>query len=207
MMIMPGNNTSKVVHYLAGKHPGKIGWIQSPKSWVNPPYYMPYAMDNGAFKDFIPNEYLNHIVRSQKFHNPLWIALPDSLGNAKETLRLWDQWYPQVSKTKYKLAFVAQDGILPQDIPKEAHCIFVGGTTNWKLKNSYKFKGIANLLHIGRVNSTKRLQWALEIGADSCDGTGWFKRNPKEFLNLFEKLNKNGLTPFFDIVPMMLRNV
>lgn len=203
---MPGNNTSKIVHYFAGKYPGKIGWIQSPDSWVNPPYYMPYALDNGAYKYFDPDKYRKHLLRASKFHSPLWVALPDVLGNTKETILLWDKWYPVLHETGYKLAFIAQDGMLPQDIPKEAHCVFIGGKTNWKLKNAHKFKGVSNLLHIGRVNTIKRLCWAIDIGADSCDGTGWFLKNPSGFVKLFEKTNENSLKPFFDISPILTKN-
>ena len=54
-------------------------------------------------------------------------------------------------------------------------CCFIGGTTKWKLKNAHKFKGIVEWLHIGRVSTLNRLRWAERIGADSVDGTGFFR--------------------------------
>ena len=28
-------------------------------------------------------------------------------------------------------------------------------------------------IHVGRVNSERRIRWAASLGADSIDGTGW----------------------------------
>jgi hypothetical protein len=186
MMLMPANNTSGIVHYLAGKYPGKIGMLISPKYWKNPPYYIPYALDNGAFTGFNPDIFTQHINRPNRFHRPLWVAVPDAIADPEMTFRRWHKWNRIVAAHGFKLAFVAQDGMEPQDVPPEADCVFIGGTTDWKISNAYKFKDVAKLLHIGRVNTLGRLKWAEDIGADSVDGTGWFRGRDKKYYDMIE---------------------
>lgn len=191
MMIMPTNNTSGIVHYLAGKYPGKMGLLMSPNGWRRPPWYMPYALDNGSFIKWEPEIFQKMLLKNRVHHKPLWVVVPDVVGDAKATMEMWHQWKDAVSSFGYPLAFAAQDGMEPQDVPKEAYCCFVGGTTEWKLENAHKFKGTCEWLHIGRVSTGARLRWAEKLGADSCDGTGWFRAgvhnsNNKQCVDLIE---------------------
>lgn len=178
MMIMPGNNLSGICHYFAGLRPGKIGIINTPLSWKNPPFYMPWALDNGCFTRWEPDKFKHCLRRSRLSHAPLWVAVPDVVANAEETLRLWHKWCQRIDFPK---AFVCQDGHEPQDVPKEAVCCFIGGSTDWKLNNAHKFKGVRKLLHIGRVTTLGRIGWARDIGADSVDGNGFFRGRGRQY--------------------------
>lgn len=169
--MMPSNNTKGLVHYLAGAFPGKIGLLISPAGWRQAPFYMPYALDNGAFTGFDESGFVKMLSRP-KDHPPMWVAVPDAVGDAEATSRQFHEWKDRIA---FPLAFCVQDGHEPQDIPSGVQCVFVGGTTEWKLANAHKFKGATKWLHIGRVNTLKRLDWAERIGADSVDGTGWFR--------------------------------
>ena len=184
MMIMPGNNLSSICHYFAGRYPGQIGILNSPKYWTRPPVYFPWALDNGAFHHFDPDLFINTLHVAKTVHPPLWVAVPDVVCNPEETLRLWHFWWRKID---FPLAFVCQDGHEPQDVPKEAICCFIGGSTHWKIENAYKFKSVRRLLHIGRVNTIRRLRWAKDIGADSVDGTGFFRAGPKHYYNLLSR--------------------
>lgn len=175
MMIMPADNSSAIVHYFCGRYPGKIGRLISPLSYNRPPYYMPYAVDNGAFVRWDADGFKRLLGWITFIHRPLWILVPDVVGDRDKTLKMWDEWSPVVAETGNKLAFAAQDGMTENDVPPSAHCVFVGGTTDWKLENAHRFKGVAPLLHIGRVSTASRLRWAEKIGADSVDGTGFFR--------------------------------
>ncbi len=197
MMIMPSNNTSGLTHYFAGlckenpdKYKYKIGLLISPDGWRKPPYYMPYALDNGCFTGWKPKEFMGMLYKARTIKNkPLWVVVPDVVGDAEATLNLWHEWKTRVQSFGFPLAFACQDGIEPKDVPLDAECAFIGGTTDWKIKNAHRFKGVCNLLHIGRVNSLVRLKWAHRIGADSIDGTGWLKGRDKkyyDFIKLFE---------------------
>lgn len=153
---------------------------------------MPYALDNGAFvawtkgRPFNEVAFLRHLGRSKLCSPPIWIVVPDVVGDAAATMRLWERWAPLVSGYG-PLAFAAQDGMEPTDVPKNAHCVFVGGTTEWKLENAHRFKGVAPKLHIARVNHAARLFWAEKIcHADSVDGTGFFRGDQRQIRILTE---------------------
>jgi len=171
-MLMPSNNMSGIVHYLAGAFPGKIGLLFSPDGWRSPPSYMPYALDNGAFTGFDVEAWTHMLERAEAHHEPLWAAVPDVVGDARATTKNWQRYH---DKVPFRKAFVVQDGHEPEDVPGDAYCVFVGGSTEWKLANAHRFKGAAKWLHIGRVNTLRRLDWAERVGADSVDGTGWFR--------------------------------
>ena len=186
MMIMPSNNTSGICHYFAGAYPGKIGLLISPNGWRIPPYYFPYALDNGAFTGFEHDAFILMLRRAKLIKPPLWVAVPDVVGDAEATNKMWGRYH---GKIDFRKAFVVQDGHEPQDVPKDAHAVFIGGSTNWKLNNAEKFKGVSNWLHIGRVNTESRLRWAKDLGADSVDGTGFFRGDKKQkqaFIDFFE---------------------
>jgi hypothetical protein len=193
MMIMPSNNTAGLIHYLAGARPGSVGMLLSPASgFKRPPTYMPYAIDNGAFTGFEPDKFLALLGKIRLLKPPLWVAVPDKVGDCEMTNRLWKQWN---HKIKYPLAFVAQDGHEPQDVPKNIFAVFIGGTTDWKKENAQKFRSVCQWLHVGRVNTLRRLKWAAYIGADSIDGTGWF-RGKRERIQLYEYIMGIGQSEF-----------
>lgn len=193
MMIMPSNNLSGLCHYLAGKYPNRIGMMNTPLSWKPPPYYMPWALDNGCFTSWQPEKFKHFLQRGKLYHSPLWVAVPDVVADPEATLKFWHEWQGQI---EYPLAFVCQDGHEPKDIPTQAICCFIGGTTDWKLNNAHRFKGVRKLLHIGRVTTLKRLKWAKDIGTDSVDGSGFFRARGKQyndFLEWFEGEKQCGL--------------
>ena len=184
MMIMPSNNTSSIVHYFAGKYPGKIGLLISPGGYRKPPFYLPYAVDNGCFIKWDEKEFFFMLRKiSLLREKPIFVCVPDVVADAEETNKRWYEYHHRID---FKKAFVAQDGHEPNDVPKEAYAVFIGGSTDWKLNNAHKFKGTAEWLHIGRVNTEMRLRWADEIGADSVDGTGFFRGRGKQYFDFIE---------------------
>lgn len=205
MMVMPSNNSGIKVGYLAGKFEGRIGWMISPESkWANPPAWLPYAIDNGAFGSFLrkepwrPEPFLSLISKSKKFHRPVWIVVPDVVADAEATLISWQEWASQVrlARPNTPLAFAVQDGMTPKFVPADAEVIFVGGTTEWKWRNLRTWTDNFPRVHVGRVNSERMLWMAHDAGAESCDGTGWMRRGEKridELTNYLEQ-SKNQQT-------------
>jgi len=185
-MIMPSNNTGGIVHYFAGKYPNKIGLLMSPQGWRNPPYYMPYALDNGCFTKWEPDNFMGMLQKASHHHKPLFVVVPDVVGDAEMTLKRWYDWAPKIKNLGYPLAFACQDGMDPQDVPNDAHCCFIGGTTQWKKSNAHKFKNVSPWLHIGRVNEWNSLKWAEWCGADSVDGTGFFRAKNYQYYDFIE---------------------
>jgi hypothetical protein len=109
----------------------------------------------------------------------LFAAAPDVLGDARATLDRSIPVLPEIRKMGFKAALVAQDGLefLMSEIPWDAlDVIFTGGSTEWKLGAGARLivgeaKRRGKWVHMGRVNSRKRLRYAASIGVDSVDGT------------------------------------
>ncbi len=186
-MIMPATSMMSPnywVPYFAGKYPGSVGWLMAPAYFTaRVPSYLPYAVDNGCYKGFDPDPYWRMLRKLTLMKPPLWVVVPDVLENSRQTHEYWHRYHKRIRSYGFRhLAFVAQDGCEPGDVPDGVHCVFVGGSTKWKLENAHRFKGVAPKLHIGRVNSEARFRWAERIGADSVDGSGWFAHGKDWYL-------------------------
>jgi len=106
-----------------------------------------------------------------------FVVLPDIVGNHKETLHRYSQYYKPISKMGYKTAFVCQDGCTPQEIPP-CDALFIGGSTEWKMGLEAREcisegKRRQVWIHVGRINSAKRYAYFLLQGVDSFDGTSY----------------------------------
>ena len=148
---------------------------------------MPIAMDNAAFSNFCETKYLSMIYKAQMSLCQIdWVSVPDSVGDAKATHTLFEQWQPRLQGIP--LAYVAQDGCEGLDIPfDDVQCVFIGGTTDWKLSESAvsvirESQRQNKIIHMGRVNSDKRLKYAYELGCHSVDGTRYMRFSKIELL-------------------------
>jgi len=71
-----------------------------------------------------------------------------------------------------------------KDVPISADVVFVGGSTEWKWATMPMWCGNFQRVHVGRVN-TYRLLWKChDAGAESCDGTGWWRGDQKQARDL-----------------------
>lgn len=139
---------------------------------------IPWAADNDCFQRLDAAAYKTMLRRIDGLPGCLFVVVPDVVGDHKATMRRWRRWHGATSQPR---AFVLQDGC--DQIPDDAACVFVGGTTSFKMSTE-----AANLVgeakrrglwaHMGRVNSFRRIRYAASIGCDSVDGTAWamFKR-------------------------------
>ena len=149
-----------------------------------------YAIDNGAYHFHLKNKpyddkaffkTLQYFGKKADF-----VVVPDKVGDAKKTFEMFFFYHTKLNQ--YKKYFVLQDGMTPADlllITPYVEGFFVGGTTEWKLKNIRTFSDYAKStnkkIHIGRVNSIKRIKLCREAGVDSIDGSG-FARFRKELV-------------------------
>jgi hypothetical protein len=151
----------------------------------------PWAMDNGAFGTFDPELFVDMLYRHQGLPGCLFVAVPDVVADAAATLHRFVRWAPVVRAYGFPVALVAQDGLTPETTPWEAlDALFIGGSTAWKLgPQARELAGIARAMgkwvHMGRVNSIRRLRYAERIGCQSVDGTG-FSRFPDAMLRRAE---------------------
>ena len=195
MVVMPANNTGVRVGYLAGKFPGKIGHLYSPGAQVGPLEFIPYALDNGAFghDDDWDEDAWFHLLDWARIsgQEPRWCLVPDVVGDKQRTLDRWDHFSPIAARYGWPLAFAVQDGMVPKDVPAKAEVIFVGGSTEWKWRNMALFCGYFPRVHIGRVNTYRRLWDCHNAGVESCDGTGWMRGDQVQYRGLCAYLEES----------------
>jgi len=201
MIVFPANNSN--AHKLDQQFPGRLGLIMSPGGQRNPKT-LPYVLDNGKFakwqrgkawdaKEF---ETLLEWAMKQK-RKPEWIAVPDAIGDADLTFKLWKNWAPQMSKLA-PLAVVVQDGMTPSAVAEHTFnsqlypsVIFVGGTTAWKRRTIWTWCNSFSRVHVGRINTEKWLWNCHKCGAESCDGTGWFRGDRIRARGLYNYLRRS----------------
>ena len=181
-MIMPGTNSYGLVHWIAGAHPGKIGWLIGPTHRKLPRAWLPYALDNDAFSAWSQKKpwnealWLDLLQWARRTHvAPLWVLVPDVVADKRKTLIQWEKYCPVVAEFGWPLAFAVQDGMRPCDVPDNADVVFVGGTTEWKWKNLKMWTENFPRVHCGRVNMIRRLWTCEDAGCESVDGSGWFR--------------------------------
>jgi hypothetical protein len=139
---------------------------------------IPWAADNGCYQGLDERRYRRLIATIDGLPGCLFVTVPDVVGDARATRRLWHLWR-DVADVGQPLALVAQDGLRSSDVPwDEMGALFIGGTTEWKestevadLVAEAKERGLH--VHMGRVNGRRRLNYARLIGCDSIDGTAF----------------------------------
>ena len=140
---------------------------------------LPWAVDNGAYSGFDAMAYKKLLAKCEghQRHGLRWVTVPDVVGNHAATLSLFDEWGMYLLRRRLPMAFVAQDGCTTGDVPWDyIQCLFIGGTTEWKLsQQAVRLMELAKIkafpVHVGRVNSRRRIRWCFDQGVASVDGT------------------------------------
>jgi hypothetical protein len=203
MMVMPSNNSGAFVHYLAGRFPGRIGWLTGPsgmqKTRLRP--WIPFALDNDAFSCWTKGTPWNEslwlsmldTLKHDSEFSPRWVLVPDVVADRDQTLANWGKYSPVAKQFGWPVAFAVQDGMIVEDVPKDADVIFVGGTTNWKWRTLPMWSSIGKRVHVGRVNEVPKLNLCESLGVESVDGTGWMRgtEEGRQAAALFEWLKKD----------------
>jgi len=199
MIVMPANNTGVVLGWLAGKYPDRIGHLYSPGNMTRLYDFLTFALDNGRFACWSrgaawdADAWLGMLDRAASIGaRPRWVLVPDVVADRDATLREWDHWYGRVKNYGWPLAFAAQDGMEPDDVPAEAAVVFVGGSTEWKRRTMHDWCEAFPRVHIGRINTNKWLWECHEAGAESCDGTGWFRGDQQQLRGLIDYLDRSA---------------
>jgi hypothetical protein len=141
---------------------------------------LPVAADNGAFGEFLPGKFAAMLALYADADVPIdWVTCPDKVCDAKETFRLWDVWHGRIRAFGFEPCLVLQNGMMREDVQAiDPPAVFVGGDDEFKegkvarsVVRDWRDKG--RPAHMGRVNSQRRIEYALRIGCTSCDGSGF----------------------------------
>lgn len=179
---MPADSCNRLVYLWQGRY-GGLGWLLNAYHPRQAPWEeMPWAIDNGAFiahtsgEPWDADRFLRGVDRLAESHlAPRWIVVPDVVGDAAATLERWEEWAPRMRAYGWPLAFAAQDGHRSADVPPDADVVFLGGSTAWKRGAIRPFCAAHPRVHVGRVNTYRWLRVCADAGAESVDGTGWFR--------------------------------
>lgn len=136
-----------------------------------------WAMDNGAYSGFEPATFVRMLERFYGQKGCRFVAAPDVVADAHQTLSQWPFWSRLIRGVGFVPALVGQDGMTVADLPwSEMGALFIGGSTEWKLGPQAEHliayaKARGLWVHMGRVNSQRRIWEAARKGVDSWDGS------------------------------------
>lgn len=159
---------------------GVIGLIDTPRQGNRRPPGVLWCADNGCFSErWEPAEWWRFLeANAADAATCLFATAPDVVGDAVATEERAKPWLARIRDLGYPVAYVAQNGMefSSWDLWDEIDCLFIGGTTAWKLgPEACNLAAVASSMgkwiHVGRVNSERRFRYAQAIRADSCDGT------------------------------------
>lgn len=169
----------------------------------------PWAADNDAFGGWTPEKetafsrMLGRICLDGDKSTCKFIAAPDVVGDSATTLERFKRWEPIIRSTGFPVGFVAQDGLETFACPwNDMDALFIGGTTEFKLSKRAdaliaEAKDGGLWVHVGRVNSAKRIKHFYEIGVDSIDGRSFSAWPDLYFAKFLVWMNRLNTQPSF----------
>jgi hypothetical protein len=167
---------AKIVTYRE-RYGYEFGQLRTPlTSYARAPG-IPYAIDNGCFREFHESAWLRLCDEAEQLADdrPLFVTLPDVVGDAMRTAELFEHY--KLRTNELPRALVLQDGIERVRIPwQDIRAVFVGGSDQFKcspaaLGAARTAKMLGRWVHVGRVNTAARMRNWLDL-ADSLDGSG-----------------------------------
>ena len=144
--------------------------------------FLSYALDNGAWgchrrgMSFDGDAFSRALDRWGSAAD--WIVLPDVVADGPASLDLSLRWVDIVAAYGRPALLPVQDGVdvasVRAVLPRVGG-IFVGGSTTWKEATVRAWCVLARErgahIHVGRVNSARRIALCVDAGAHSADGT------------------------------------
>ena len=140
------------------------------------------AIDNGAFGCWQKNiawtpDKWQAIVEAHG-HDADWCVAPDVVMGGTQSLALTLYWLPWMLHRCKRVLIAVQPGIEPEAIQHmlgDKVGIFIGGDTEWKEQTLPVWGALSRQtgcwLHVGRVNTKRRIRLCQLSGCDSFDGT------------------------------------
>lgn len=149
---------------------------------------VPWAADNDAFGGFdeaAEARFERMLGALHAVPGCLFVTCPDVVGDAGLTDLLFEEWMPRIAARGLPVAYVVQEGgaeYEPRGVPwGTIGALFIGCAED-REKLGPRARGLVaearrrgKWVHMGRVNSARRIAYAREIGCGSVDGTKWVR--------------------------------
>lgn len=160
-----------------------VGWrlILSPAGVLRTEGFR-HSLDNGAWscfqqgKAFDDRAFMHAVEKVGETAD--WIVLPDIVLGGLRSLDLSLAWLERLRGLPTPLLIAVQNDVHPDDVRSflsPSVGIFIGGDTSWKERTAVEWGKVARkrncYLHMGRVNSARRIAICAAAGADSYDGS------------------------------------
>lgn len=159
---------------------GLLGQICTPAAGNATLPGVDWAADNGVFGNTYPGDeaYLEWLgQRSWAADQCMFAVAPDVVCDAAATLDRSAPLLAKIRRAGYPAALAAQNGLEHLTVPwRDFDVLFLGGDTDWKIgpharRLTADAKAHGKQVHMGRVNSRRRLQAAAHMGCHTADGT------------------------------------
>lgn len=137
--------------------------------------------------------WLKMLDKVTAFHHPLFVILPDVVGDWEATIERAHQYRHEVESRGLRVALALQDGCnWKEAIDFEPWAVFVGGSKPWKWANVPRIVQMFQhkaWVHVGKVNGDRAIRYCRKLGVDSCDGTGLCRHFDSELPKVLFGLN------------------
>jgi len=158
---------------------GLIGQIVTPAAGNRVVEGADWCADNSVYGGKYPGDtkYLTWLAGLPFQDRCRFAVAPDVVADAAATLARSRPLLAPIRALGYQVAYAAQNGATVDSLPwDEFDVLFIGGDTDWKLGAEARTligeaKRRGKPVHMGRVNSRRRLQIAADSACDSADGT------------------------------------
>lgn len=160
--------TSKDVGVIVGPRSGGLRPLKEGRLW---------ASDCDAFHGkFDQERFIKHLKRLRPYQSTcLFAVAPDVFGDARATLKAFGYWGPWLRDQGLTPAYVCHVGSEKLAFPEGVGSIFLGSPDTWRGQHlmtlTHRAKAQNLHVHVGRVNSARRLRDCAAAGVDSADGT------------------------------------
>ena len=142
----------------------------------------PYALDNGAWSAFTQGRAFDErafgVALARLGNGADWVVMPDIVAGGLASLELSLRWMRRVLDSTNRGLIAVQDGMNPSDVSPFLGVrvgLFVGGSTAWKLATMGLWGAVGARsgawVHVGRVNTARRIAQCVASRATSFDGT------------------------------------
>jgi hypothetical protein len=146
---------------------------------------IPWAADCDGFGGFDAGRYERMLGALRGVPGCLFVVAPDVPGEAGLTDLLFEEWMPRIAAHGLPVAYVVQEEgceYEPRGVPWGAIDALFIGCVDDREKLGPRIRALVadarrrgRWVHMGRVNSARRVAIAREIGCDSIDGSGWVR--------------------------------